>query len=1116
MRQVCYAYNMSARGGVATAAGLGFQYLAALNDALAWMINANNSELILRTEDPTHEIIDYSISLPNGERVLSVQAKSSVDGPLGPKMGTSEALSILKRLVANPSRLYAIRTNRTLTGSCADLEALLAKYRSHPTKSHDIKAELSEALPDKYSSDISTFTNNELYRLNRAVIDSTPISAHALTDEIKSRTRELRRIKGLGIGLKTSEVLVGYLTSKLLELSSQRQDRSLSTYQLQSLLQTEPPALHGAAGTVDWGVPVGPVPKVQTITRTKELSEIIELIDSPPGPENNRNLSITGLSGIGKSILASATLDSTRHFYDRILWVDSHNDESIRNGVCQYLGIDSDNSSHGEVCQTFKYELSSSPATWLLIFDNAPDAKTLRDWIPATGAVDVITTSTDSTGWGATWHQLPLGTMSDDEALEMVKNRLNYLEFSTAQYQKSVSLCRELGNWPLALELACAFLADTGRGIEMTPEYLHLLQQHIIDEESLIPSEYRTHKSLLQAILVAFDNIELGSAKPTSLRPSALLAALSYLPARAAPFKIAGRVAVAVESELGHLLLTADELANYDTKIELTTEIALRELSRSSLVQHLHLPETSLQDFVLTNEIVLSVFRQLHNDQEQKLFLEHFQRIFNGIIWDALSDYQFKQARSLISSVLSSTYYSIEYESITVEGVTLIGNMASLHAQLDSPHEALHLYQLELRILISSQLQAPVIYSKIYASILALKIRLNRSIHELKKVTDLALYNLAQCVVDEDMRTSASEAASQVFHYVQQMKILRLPLDSKKIDSWEKFLMSEYPSADPDLAYDRLQAELKQVDNDDAGTLRSIEVELDRDLPPSIRQPLLFLKADALASLARFDASLEAFTLAISESRESGLGLSNGWTAILNAWRTAGLSSLGLSDKHAYAYCKALDEVTSDEEPNGHDDAIALGLCRLMSRVYDQSIESVSLLFDKFASLKIEPTILRPAPDMDSAVVEGCRRILAIRNVAGGAQLVPLESWGRARVPQVQGEVTGIVVAVDSSIVRRFPESGLNGHWLETEDGMGLFIKSDPPILVLSPLSGTGWLDIAPGSDRSEALVRLREIFRSEEFSIYFEHAIVGVPISGDNGDLIDSSGPMVFIDTVD
>lgn len=71
----------SAIGGTATAAGIGFQYLATI-EALLDRLEETPGDFTLTTEDPRGEILDFSIDI-EGEMFLAAQAKAAVDGPDG-------------------------------------------------------------------------------------------------------------------------------------------------------------------------------------------------------------------------------------------------------------------------------------------------------------------------------------------------------------------------------------------------------------------------------------------------------------------------------------------------------------------------------------------------------------------------------------------------------------------------------------------------------------------------------------------------------------------------------------------------------------------------------------------------------------------------------------------------------------------------------------------------------------------------------------------------------------------------------------------------------------------------------------------------------------------------
>ncbi|WP_437072392.1 hypothetical protein [Streptomyces sp. enrichment culture] len=487
------------------------------------MIAASDEAHLCRIEGPERdststddkEVVDFDLIDNSGTCLVAAQVKSG--GP-GRTASAHSSFSVLTRLVrSGVSQRYELITNMTPDRQCSALMDTLRISASIP----DLREELEKVLSrsGKSLSLLHTLSTEELQRLKRARIVFDPRTDAEIRSNLHQCLRSYRNRHRAGVGERSAGLLVGYLLDEIhAKAASEASGWLLSDFRQESLIEDE--TLLQALGRQDWGAIYGPVAPVPDVNRPSLLERMETAFPELRDRNIVRTCVLTGLSGIGKSSLASAYLARNAFKYDLILWIEAGSQESL---VMSFRKVDAhltrapDASSTVEdatlVRERVHSLLAALPGRWLMVFDDARPREVF-DWLPNLGRGDVLITSTDSAAWSRSDCKISVGSMSLDEATSLIRNRLGVL---TGEDQQIHSLALALECWPLALELACGYIESCGMPLTNVGEYLHSLKKRALGDSLSVPRGYP--RTLVAAIHLSMRHIcELASCEDEGMR----------------------------------------------------------------------------------------------------------------------------------------------------------------------------------------------------------------------------------------------------------------------------------------------------------------------------------------------------------------------------------------------------------------------------------------------------------------------------------------------------------------------------------------------------------------------------------------------------------------------
>jgi hypothetical protein len=164
---------------------------------------------------------------------------------------------------------------------------------------------------------------------------------------------------------------------------------------------------------------------------------------------------VAGMGGIGKTTLAAEYCHRFRWLYAGIWWIRAEQEQLMLTdlqALGQKLGVVANGDMEADARATLDY-LSGLTEPWLLVYDNAPNADAVDNWLP-TGAVRCLITSRS----GAFDHLAKVTNL--DQWSDQVT--ADYLLSRTERRDKdgALRLAHALGGLPLAAEQAAVFLKD--------------------------------------------------------------------------------------------------------------------------------------------------------------------------------------------------------------------------------------------------------------------------------------------------------------------------------------------------------------------------------------------------------------------------------------------------------------------------------------------------------------------------------------------------------------------------------------------------------------------------------------------------------------------------------
>ncbi|MFB9446513.1 hypothetical protein Dvina_27560 [Dactylosporangium vinaceum] len=490
-------------GGQDAVRGFEYQFLRTLEYAFAALDGEPAGATGVYVESPPApaggavdaEAVDFAV-YRDTQCLLAAQVKST-------PLSAPAALAILLRLITGDAGRYVLLTNRaglgeldglaeTLAGPPGDEDAFRAAVTHFARRSRGVREQLDGLDDDTWA------------RLRRCGVGVDTRSTPDIRRALRETTRRLRRRVAATPGWDAAGLVLGHLLWDVLSTAAAPGQPLIALDTIRDALAVDNATLAAAVAGRGWTVTVN-VPPRRTDVARPELVEAIAAVLPVPNPAPQVPVCVLhGLSGVGKTSLAAAWADDRGDDYRVVFWVDASSAGSMESS---FLAVDAwlaanaaPAPAEAEVRDRVLTGLSRLREPWLLVFDNAADARAVKAWLPRTGTGHALVTTTDPSSWhGAYMTALAVPVMTGGQAHDLLGRRLGTGD------PRIGALAERLGRWPLALELASAYLLDTHAGDLDAAGYEHLVLRALDDPDSVPPGYPRT---LVGAVLLAVRRME--------------------------------------------------------------------------------------------------------------------------------------------------------------------------------------------------------------------------------------------------------------------------------------------------------------------------------------------------------------------------------------------------------------------------------------------------------------------------------------------------------------------------------------------------------------------------------------------------------------------------------
>lgn len=367
--------------------------------------------------------------------------------------------------------------------------------------------------------------------------------------------------------------------------------------------------------------------------RKKYLSELARsLVQAASSPQI---FALVGNGGMGKTQIALQHAHLPENDFNYVWWLRAEEPSTL---LDDFVSIAEDLMLPGwnlrDTDQTIKnvkrWLESDGNSRWLLVFDNAQEPKDLMRYIPAAGRGQIIITSRKSV-WDGIAKTLDVRGFQRDEKQD---ESVDFLFKRTGKNDKkgAEALARELGDLPLALEQAGAYIRETGIS------YSDYLERFKKDRKKLL-----CHGKILNypdTVATTWEISFQAAQKENSLAGD-LLNFCAFLAPDAIPRRL-------LEENAGHLPKSLASCVKNSSELD----DCIAVLNRYSLIN-------AADNLISVHRLVQAVVQDRLSPEEQKKWAESALKILNGAFsFSQLDEKTWEKCSKLSSHALYATEHA--------------------------------------------------------------------------------------------------------------------------------------------------------------------------------------------------------------------------------------------------------------------------------------------------------------------------------------------------------------------------------------------------------------------------------------------------------------------------